>query len=304
MSKSKVTVVGSINMDLVTETPRVPRLGETLIGTRFSTVPGGKGANQAVACARLGADVTMVGCVGGDGFGQELIDNLSRENVHTRFVERIDDVSTGIAVITIANSDNSIIVVPGANHHLTPDSVRRAEEAIEMADIVLLQLEIPLETVRETVTIAHRHGVPVILNPAPAAQLPQDLLDQVTVLTPNEHELAVISGEQADRVEGFTQLIQAFAGEIVMTKGSEGVYYKDDKQVVHVPSFAVEVVDTTGAGDSFNAGLAVKLSQGTSLREAVRYAVAVGALSVTKFGAQGGMPTEKDVAAFLRDKSY
>ncbi|MFT9848233.1 ribokinase [Aneurinibacillus sp. REN35] len=300
MRQPKVVVVGSINMDLVTETPRVPAIGETVLGSRFSTLPGGKGANQAVACARLGADVRMVGCVGDDSFGVELVENLRREGVRVDDVEPITQCATGIASIVVENGDNSIIVVPGANHTVTPETVRRSEIAIQEADAVLLQLEIPLDAVVETVRIANAHHVPVIVNPAPAAQLPHDIMQSITVLTPNEYELAILLGEQAGDTADFRERMASYPGCLVMTKGSDGAYYSTpDRGVHHQPGFSVAVVDTTGAGDTFNAALAVMIGQGRSMEEAVRYAVAASALSVTRFGAQGGMPSHAQVEAFL-----
>lgn len=303
MQEARIVVVGSINMDLVTEAPRLPHLGETVLGTRFTTVPGGKGANQAVACARLGPDVIMIGCVGNDAFGKQATDNLYEQNVITDYVETVSGVSTGIASISIEDGENSIVVVPGANYHLTPDKIKFLEPVIKEADLVLLQLEIPVDTVQITVNLAAKHDVPVILNPAPAINLPQKMLEKVSVLTPNEHELAIVLGHNPE-VADFQELMNRHPGTIVMTKGSEGAYYtQDDRSIGHIPSYNVEAVDTTGAGDSFNAGLAVMLSKGHHLRDAVRYAAAVGALSVTKFGAQGGMPTKKEVEAFIRQQS-
>ena len=287
-------------MDLVTETPRVPAIGETVLGTAFSTLPGGKGANQAVACARLGANVTMVGCVGTDGFGTELVQRLTEENVDVRYVEPITHTATGIASIVVENGDNSIIVVPGANHAVTPEKVRQAEDAIRTADVVLLQLEIPLDAVAEAIRIARTHDAPVILNPAPATELPAELLEGVAIVTPNEYELAIMLGCASEQAEGFQEMMRAYPGGIMMTKGGDGAYYKQqDGTVVHQPGFRVNVVDTTGAGDTCNAALAVMIGRGADLAEAVRYAVAASALSVTKFGAQGGMPTHEDVAQFL-----
>lgn len=287
-------------MDLVTETPRVPAIGETVLGTGFSTLPGGKGANQAVACARLGAHVTMVGCVGNDGFGAELVQRLQEENVNVDYVEPITHTATGIASIVVENGDNSIIVVPGANHAVTPEKVRQAEAAIKQADVVLLQLEIPLAAVAEAIQIAGKYGVPVVLNPAPATALPAELLAGVAVVTPNEYELAMMLGRTPEQADDFREMMQVYSGSIMMTKGGDGAYYKQKgSNVVHQPGFQVNVVDTTGAGDTCNAALAVMMGRGADMDEAIRYAVAASALSVTKFGAQGGMPTQEEVEQFL-----
>lgn len=284
-------------MDLVTEVSRIPHLGETILGTRFSSTPGGKGANQAVACARLGANVTMIGCIGDDEMGRQLVNNLKKERVNTDYIEVIQNVSSGIASITVQEGDNSIIVVPGANHCLTPHIIRRLESVIKKVDLILLSLEIPLETVETAVEIAHQNGIQVILNPAPAVQLPHALVEKVTVLTPNEHELAIVFGK--DSSKDFRDLMASSPGRIVLTKGSEGAYYNtEDHKLVHVPSYRVEVVDTTGAGDAFNAGIALMLGQGKSISEATKYAVKIGAISVTKFGAQSGSPTKQEVEKF------
>ncbi|WP_047154652.1 ribokinase [Aneurinibacillus tyrosinisolvens] len=301
MKKSKVTVIGSINMDLVTETPRVPAIGETVLGRNFSTFPGGKGANQAVACARLGAEVTMVGCVGDDGFGRELVHYLLTEHILMDYVEPVTHTATGIASITVQDGDNSIVVVPGANHELTVKKVAALETIIQHSDIVLLQLEIPLETVEAAANIAHKHGVPVVLNPAPAVRLPENLLDKVSFITPNEHELAIMAGAEGEQAEDYCSLMQRYPGKVVMTKGSEGAYYVlPDGSVGHEPGRKVEVMDTTGAGDTFNGALAVMLAEGKSLEEATKYAVAASALSVTRFGAQSGMPTKDQVDNFIQ----
>jgi len=299
MNKPKVTVIGSINMDLVTETVKVPTLGETVIGKQFTTIPGGKGANQAVAAARLGAEVTMIGAVGDDAFGGELTTHLKNEGINVNHVEPITEISTGIASITIADKDNSIIVVPGANYQLTEDKIDKLEEVIANSDIILLQLEIPMATVERAVEIAKKHKVKVILNPAPAQALSEKLIDMIDYITPNEHELAFFYDTQNEKVE---DLINRVGEKFIVTKGSKGVYFYQDGKEVHVPGFSVDVVDTTGAGDSFNGALAVALSKAYSLEQACHYGNAVGALSVTKFGAQTGMPTDEEVKYFIQQQ--
>lgn len=296
MNGPKVTVIGSINMDLVVKTDTIPKLGETVFGQTFSTLPGGKGANQAVACARLGADVTMVGCVGNDAFGKELVATLQKEGVTTGYVETVPHCSTGIASINVQDGDNSIIVVPGANFAVTREVVARAEEAIKQANIVLLQLEIPLEAVTEAVRIANKYEIPVIVNPAPAQILPKELVDHITYLTPNEYELAMLITGQPAVESSFNEMMSQLPGKVVMTKGSNGAYFvADDLELYHQPAFKVEAVDTTGAGDTFNAAFAVQIGKGKSVKEAMMYAAMASALSVTKFGAQGGMPTAKEI---------
>lgn len=281
-------------MDLVTLTNRVPVMGETVMGESFHTTPGGKGANQAVAAARLGADTTMIGCVGSDSFGRELVQHLQKEGINTENVEPVTHCSTGIASITIANGDNQIIVAPGANFQVTPEFVASHEEVIANSGILLLQLEIPLESVEKAVELAAKHQVQVILNPAPIQKLPKELLLKVDYLTPNEHEQQLLFSS-ADWTEEERLAIQK---KCIVTRGSKGITVYRDQQI-DIPSFKVDVVDTTGAGDTFNGALAYYLSEGASLEDACKYAIAAAALSVTKFGAQGGMPTKEQVKEFL-----
>ena len=297
MKNKKITVVGSINMDLVTSTNRVPVMGETVMGESFHTIPGGKGANQAVAAARLGADTTMIGCVGNDSFGNDLLKHLQNEGVNIDNVEPVIYSSTGIASITIANRDNQIIVVPGANYDVTPELVASHEAVIANSDILLLQLEIPLKSVEKAVELANKHQVLVILNPAPIQSLSKDLLQKVDYLTPNEHEQQLLfSANEWTEAER-----EAMLKKCIITRGSKGItIYRDQK--IEIPSFTVDVVDTTGAGDTFNGAFALSLSQGATLKEACQFANAAAALSVTKFGAQGGMPTSKEVERFLETR--
>jgi ribokinase len=292
---SRIVVVGSINMDLVTQSPRFVGPGETILGDRFLTVPGGKGANQAVAAARLGAEVALVGALGRDAFGEQLHAGLAAEHVDLSHVARLDDCASGTASITVADGENQIIVVPAANARVAPAQVDAARPLIERADAVLVQMEIPLETVEATVRLGHRLGVPVILNPAPAQPLPVDWLKLARYVTPNQHELAILLG--ADPGDDFRELMRRAPCPVVLTRGGEGAWYREQGEPLHQPGFTVEVVDSTGAGDTFNAALAVFLHEG--LPEAVRRACAAAALSVTKLGAQGGMPSERELDAFL-----
>ncbi len=292
---NRVLVVGSINMDLVVETEKFPAPGETLLGQRFRTFPGGKGANQAVAARRLGAQVVMVGCVGADAFGRELMAQMESEGIDVRHV-RVDEASsTGVAAITVSQAENSIVVVPGANHALSPADVAAAEEAFKEADVVVTQLEIPLETVEAVAVLAERHGKPLILNPAPAIPLPASLRERLTLLTPNEHELAIISSGTNDV---WREQLAAHPGRVLMTRGSDGAWFAgNDGTLHHQPSFRVDAVDTTGAGDTFNGALAA--FWGNDLAEVARMACAAGALSVTRAGAQSGMPTREELMRFL-----
>jgi ribokinase len=297
---TRIVVVGSINMDLVTQSPRFPGPGETILGERFVTVPGGKGANQAVAAARLGAEVALVGALGEDTFGQQLRAGLAAERIQLDHVARLDDGASGTASITIAGGENQIIVVPGANARVTPAQVERARELIDRADAVLVQMEIPLETVEATLRLGHRLGVPVILNPAPAQKLPTDWLQLARYVTPNQHELAILLGAdpaQSDSDPDFRAVMLRAPCPVVLTRSGEGAWYREQGEPIHQPGFAVDVVDSTGAGDTFNAALAVFLHEG--LPAAVRKACAAAALSVTKLGAQGGMPRLDELEGWL-----
>lgn len=295
---TRIVVVGSINMDLVTQAARFVGPGETILGERFLTVPGGKGANQAVAAARLGAEVALVGAVGRDVFGEQLHANLAAEHIDLTHVARLDDSASGTASITVASGENQIIVVPAANARVTSAQVEAAHSLIERADAVLVQMEIPLETVEATVRLGHRLGVPVILNPAPAQPLPTDWLQLARYVTPNQHELAILLG--ADPGEDFRELMRRAPCPVVLTRGGEGAWYREQGEPLHQHGFTVDVVDSTGAGDTFNAALAVFLREG--LPNAVRRACAAAALSVGRLGAQTGMPRLHEVEALLEQQ--
>ncbi|RHW42591.1 ribokinase [Neobacillus notoginsengisoli] len=294
MAKKNITVIGSINMDLVTKTEQVPMMGETLLGEAFYTIPGGKGANQAVAAARLGAEVSMIGCVGDDPFGRELLAHLGRESIHTDAIKVVAEVSTGIASITLSGGDNSIIVVPGANYHVTPEFVAGHEELIAASDIILLQLEIPMESVEMASSIAKKYNVKVILNPAPFQPIPDRLLENADYFTPNEHEQKLLLSHDWSEEKR-----ESFLRKCIVTQGEKGVSIFSGTQI-DIPGYKVKAIDTTGAGDTFNGALAYSLSEGMGLSEACRFANAAAALSVTKLGAQGGMPTKFEVNEFLR----
>jgi ribokinase len=282
-------------MDLVTSTNVVPKRGETVLGDSFHTIPGGKGANQAVAAARLGADVCMIGCVGDDSFGQMLRVHLNHQGIHTENVESIPNMASGIASITLSEGDNRIIVVPGANNFVTPEFIDKNEDCISNCSMLLLQLEIPLVSVIRAAELAKKHHVPILLNPAPIQRLPKELLEMVDYLTPNEHEQEMLFAS----LSGTEKELDKLKEKCIVTKGAKGVvvYQNGEKEI---PSFQVEVVDTTGAGDSFNGALALALCEGFELVDACQFANAVGAISVTKLGAQSGMPTRKEVEEFLR----
>ncbi|PZD97342.1 ribokinase [Paenibacillus sambharensis] len=304
MKKPKIVVIGSINMDIVVETGRYPQVGETLLGERVRFIPGGKGANQAVAAARLGADTSMIGAVGGDTFGRQMLDSLMHNGVNVSGVKQTSEAATGIASIYVAQGDNSIIVVPGANHTLSPEDIERHTHLLAEADIVLLQLEIPIPVVQYAARRAKEYGKTVILNPAPAQPLPDELFACIDYFTPNRTELTSYAGLKAEAgqlMEGMLSMKLKGAGQVITTLSSEGSAFLDPAgKVKLIPAHQVPVVDTTGAGDCYNAALAVAIAKGCRLEEAIRYAALASALAVTKFGAQEGMPTSEEVDSFLQ----
>jgi ribokinase len=305
---ANVVVVGSLNMDLVVCASRIPQPGETIIGTDFQTVPGGKGANQAVAAARLGAQVSMVGRLGDDGFGATLRTNLAAAGVESSFVTIDPDTSTGVALITVdADGQNSIVVAPGANMRLSPADVDAAEPVILGADILLLQLEIPIETVMRAAQIAHAHGITVVLNPAPASPVGARLLALVDVLVPNESETALLAGQRVDTLREAQAAALALRRQgvdtVILTLGGRGALLARGEAARRFPAFQVAAVDTTAAGDAFVAGLAVAMGEGRPLEEAVRWGNGAGALAATKLGAQPSLPARDALEAFLGSAS-
>lgn len=291
-------------MDIVIEADREPKLGETILGHNARFIPGGKGANQATAAARLGAKTTMIGAVGADSFGQELLQALDANGIRRNSVKIVDGSSTGIASIFLTNGDNSIVVVPGANHQLLPDDIDKYDEIIQDADILLLQLEIPLKTVCYAAKKAKAYGKIVVLNPAPAQALPDDLLRDVDYMTPNRTELSLLTGNNAEGEEleiAMRRLMQMGVANVVTTLGADGSAFLEMGCLQKVPGYKVPVIDTTGAGDSFNAGLAYSLAMQNSLEKSVSFAAKVSALAVTRFGAQAGMPSMEEVALFSKN---
>ncbi|UJF35295.1 ribokinase [Paenibacillus hexagrammi] len=294
--RPRIAVVGSCNMDLVVSAHRMPRQGETVMGQHIRYVPGGKGANQAVGCARLGADVSMIGAVGCDVFGQGIMHALRDEQIDLSGMLQVEAEPTGTATIIHALQDNSIIVVPGANSCCSPEQVRSFRSRIEQANVLLVQLEVPLETVEAAISIAHEKKIPTVLNPAPAATLPDTILQKVTILTPNETEFEHLTGVSVEQAsdETLAGVIREwelqYNHRICLTRGKFGCTYRKENVLVHVPAPHVEVVDTTGAGDAYNAALAYAISLKWPIHRAVSFAVAAGSCSVTRFGAQKGMP--------------
>jgi len=301
-----VVVFGSINMDLVVRTPRLPAPAETITGHEFFTAPGGKGANQAVAAARLGAPTKMVGRVGGDAFGQELRQNLTAAGADVSSVFTDPAVSSGVAVIAVDDqAQNTIIIVPGANGNVGDDDLGRLESGLIGAKVLLLQLEVPLPAVVAAARLAHQHGLTVVLDPAPAQELPAELFALVDIITPNEVEAGQLAGmtvkTPADAARAAKKLLNLGVKTAIIKMGALGVLYAQaEREATFVPAFEVQAVDTVAAGDAFNGGLATALVEGCDLPETIRWGAAAGALSATKMGAQPSMPGRAEFEAFLK----
>jgi len=289
-------------MDLVVHAERLPARGETLLGGAFATFAGGKGANQAVAAARLGASVAMLGCVGRDEFGSQLRNGLEQERIDTTHLHTIDGVSSGIASITVASDGaNTIVVSPGANAALAPAHIDAAQRVIETADMLICQLEVPLETVWSAISVAARLGTPVLLNPAPAQPLPDTVFAKIHFLVLNETEASLLTdvfvdGPSSAR-EAATRLRAKGVATVIVTLGAEGVWYSTAQGEGHLPAPRVDAIDTTAAGDTFVGGFAAERVRGASIAEAIAFGQRAAALSVTRQGAQASIPTHAEVLA-------
>ncbi len=295
-----ILVIGSINMDLTIHTPRLPHLGETITGSDFATTPGGKGANQAVAAARLGGEVRMIGGVGQDVYAARLEENLRRAGVGTDGIVSFDTTS-GIAVITVCGGDNHIILDRGANQRITPAVIDRNIRLLEWADLVLFQLEIPLETIVYAAALARRMGAKVLLNPAPMQSLPDELLQCTDILIPNQHEAGQLLGREiATADEAATAALELAAqgiGQVIITLGEQGCLACDGKEQFHAGIYPVATVDTTAAGDCFIGAYAVGLCEGMPTREAIRFASAASAITVSRPGASSSLPCREEADA-------
>lgn len=305
--KPIITIVGSVNMDLVIRVPRFPAPGETISGRDFQTIPGGKGANQAVAAARMGAEVHFIGSVGNDNFGERLERGLAHEGIELAHLSHWSEGATGIAMIYVSDAgQNMIVISPGANGQLTLKHIDWAKDVIGASQILLCQLETPLAIVSHAINIAHAAGVPVILNPAPATPLPRELIARVAYLIPNETEASLLTGiEVTDGVSAqraCVALREQGAANVVITLGEQGVVSLSENDEFQSQSATrVSVVDTTGAGDTFVGSFAVEIAQGRSLHDAIAFAQSAAALKITKLGAQASIPTRDAVAAFIRE---
>lgn len=295
----KICVIGSLNMDLVVNVDEMPKKGQTLIGSKFREIPGGKGGNQAVAASRLGGDVRMIGKVGDDGFGQRLLNQLKADKVNTDYIQ-VEEGPSGVAVITVdKNAENSIVVSPGANFKLTESDIDKCIDAIKESNVVVIQLETPIDTIKYALEKSKELGKFTILNPAPAVKLGDDIIKNVDLLTPNETELEILSGVSIESEEDIQKaaniMIQKGVKQLIVTLGSKGSLYLDKDKTEFKKSYKVEAIDTTAAGDSYTGALSVAFSQGKSIDEAMDFASKVGALCVTKVGAQTSIPNLYDI---------
>jgi len=299
-----IVVIGSSNIDLVAKSHKIPVVGETLTGTDFFMTPGGKGANQAVAAAKLGADVIFVARLGKDVFAEKSLENFKSVNINTKHIAQLEGVPSGVAIIAIDdNGKNIIIVVPGANGKLTPADVEKASADITSAGVVVCQLEIPIETVERAAEIAAKNKVPFILDPAPARPLSDKLLSLVDVIKPNETEAQTIAGIKVVDAETAAKaadwLLAKGVKNVIITLGEKGALLANKNGKETIQSRKVKAIDSTAAGDAFTGALAYGMANGKSLKDAAVYAGAVAAISVTRLGAQASMPTKKEVDAFI-----
>jgi len=305
--RARIVVVGSSNMDMVVKSPRIPVVGETILGEGFIMTPGGKGANQAVAAAKLGAEVCFVARLGDDLFGRQSLNNFVQEGVDTTYVVSTRETPSGVALITVDRAGNNVIVVaPGANQRLSPEDVSKAQPSIASSGALVAQLEVPLETVEFAGRLANESGVTFVLDPAPAQKLGAEFLKTVDVLTPNETEAWILTGvevtdEDSARTAAYC-LLESGVKAVILTMGTKGFLLATSNRTEFVPAVRVDAVDATAAGDAFTGSLAVKLAEGKTLRDAAVFANYVAALSVTRMGAQSSMPTAREVESFIKDR--
>lgn len=306
MEAARIVVVGSLNVDLVVRTPRMPQDGETITGTEFNRFFGGKGANQAVAARRQGAHTIIAGCVGDDLFGRDQVRGLEEQGISTAGIVVDEGNSTGVASIILdEQGNNRIIYVPGANWAYTPEDVERIRPMIAEADVLVVQLEVPMAAVQRALAVARELGKLTVLDPAPAAELPDEVYRHVSVITPNKSEAALLTGIEVKDQETARQAAEILRArgveQVIITLGSRGVYGLSSEGEFQLPAYKVEVVDTVAAGDTFTGALAVMLAEGKSLKEAAHYANAAAALAVTRPGAQASVPTRSEVLEFLKE---
>ena len=304
MNNSKIVVVGSSNTDMIMQLDKIPVPGETVIGGEFSTAAGGKGANQAVAAARAGGNVTFIASVGTDLLGAQAVEGFIRDGINVEYIDKIDNAASGVALIFVdKKGENSIAVASGANLSLLPENITNSKQIISQSDILLMQLESPIETVTEAAQVAHAAGVKVILNPAPAQPLDDELLKMVSILTPNETETELLTNvkvdDEASASKAAKVLLEKGVGCVLVTLGARGVFLANGERQGLIPGFKVKAVDTTAAGDVFNGALTVGLAEEMEIEKAIRFANAAAALSVTKLGAQPSAHKREDIDSFL-----
>ena len=301
--KPPIVVIGSTNTDMVIQADHIPTGGETIMGGKFFMNPGGKGANQAVAAARLGGNVIFICKVGNDLFGQQAVEGFKKEGIGTRLILTDAVAPSGVALITLdKKGENTIVVAAGANGNLGPDDLKKALPIITKAHFILMQLEIPLETAQYVASLAAGKKTKVILNPAPAAQLPERLLQNVSIITPNENEAQVLTGITVNDNKTAEQAARSIRNKgvetVIITRGEEGVCLYHNDEVTHIPAVSAKAVDTTAAGDVFNGALVVALSEGKEMNHAVRIACEAAAISVTRLGAQSSAPYRNEISVF------
>ena len=307
MNNSKIVVVGSSNTDMIIKLDKIPVPGETVLGGKFSTAAGGKGANQAVAAARAGGIVTFIASVGNDSLGAQAIEGFRRDGINVEYIKRVENVASGVALIFVDKTgENSIAVASGANAVLNPEDIQGSKQVISQAKILLMQLETPIETVTRAAQLAHEAGVKVILNPAPAQSLDDELLKMVSILTPNETEAELLTGIKVEDEAGAKKAAGILLGKgidaVLITLGARGVFLAVGEKRELIPGFKVDAVDTTAAGDVFNGALTVALAENKAFDEAIRFANAAAALSVTKLGAQPSAHSREEIDAFLNKR--
>ncbi|MGI5975272.1 MAG: ribokinase [Paludibacter sp.] len=301
MNSKKIVVVGSCNTDMVVKSDRLPVPGETVLGGAFMMNPGGKGANQAVAIARMGGNVTFISKTGNDLFGRQSLEMYANENINTDYIFSDQNLPSGVALIMVdRNGENCIVVASGANSSLSPKDIDKAKHVIESADILLMQLEVPVDTVEYAAKLAFEKGIKVVLNPAPAAFLSNEILHCLYTIIPNEIEAEILSGIKISNTESAKQAADIIAAKgvdkVVITLGSQGSLIKDESKYTFVPAEKVEAVDTTAAGDTFCGAFCVGISEGLSIEDAVKMATKAAGITVTREGAQASIPYRKELA--------
>jgi len=305
MSDSKIVVIGSSNTDMIIQVDRIPVPGETVLGGKFSIAAGGKGANQAVAASRAGGKVTFIAAIGDDVLGDQALEGFRKDDIDISCIKRIRGMASGVALIFVdKNGENSIGVASGANAKLLPQDIEDSADIITSADIVLMQLETPIETIKKAARLAYEAGVKVILNPAPARSLDDELLHLVSIMTPNEIEAELLTGIKVENETGAKRAAEKLLGKgiefILITLGAQGALLASQNKLELIPGFKVDAIDTTAAGDVFNGALAAGLAENKSIDEAIQFASAAAALSVTKLGAQSSAHHREEIDAFLK----